>query len=391
MTNWSSVFFQPNSHRFTVALIFLLLLLVGAVGVAREVLKATGDLLPEEEIVRLQLASPESCLFSEYGKQNEAFYKFELYRAIRPDIAVIGSSRVLEMNQREFTRPFVNLGRVMTDIKRGESAVVQLLNIHKPKFILIGIDQYWFNPNWDEAGVDKVKLVRADHNDPRAILRLMTFIAEHGLWLEAWRALQRGPECHFGISAKKFLSGYDAHGYRHNGHFLTSAKTPEDAKFAFTLHKIATGDRRFEPGHNVSDSQFAYLVKMTKALEEAGVPYLIYFQPYPPKIQAAMDQRGGFEYLEELKSRLSSANMHFFEPAFIHSDCDYIDGFHIGDAGGARQLAALTEEDPRLREFIDMGEIRKVGATSNSPMFYSAEIFHLKPADFLRLGCRWGH
>lgn len=379
-----------KARRFVIAVLLLLTTLLGLTVLAREILVRTGDFMAEADIVRFQREAGKPCMFSEYGKQNEALYKFELYRAAKPDIVALGSSRVLELNARQFSKSFVNLGRVMTDIKRGDSAVEELLKVHKPKFMLIGLDQYWFNPNWSEAGVAKVKLTPSDPNDPRAIMRLLGLVVSEGLWSDVWRALRLGPECQLGISAKRYLSGYAADGYRYYGHMLTSGEAAEDKNLAMTLGRIKDGTRRFERGDSVSQSQFNYLLEMHARLDREAIPHLFYFPAFAPTAQKAMEEDGGYGYLPALMAKMKASGLPFAEtndPAL--ADCDFLDGFHLGDAAQARALGILAQADPRLIPFINATEVSRLSAPGMKPVQYLTEDFGLKAFDYLGLGCAW--
>ncbi len=381
---------SSNPRRYVIAVLALLALLLGLTVLARQVLIGTGDFMPEAEIVRFQQDAGKPCMFSEFGKQNEALYKFEIYRAVKPDIIALGSSRVLEMNQRQFNKPFVNLGRVLTDIKRGQSAVEQLLAIHKPKFMLIGLDQYWFNPNWDEAGVAKVKLTPSDPNDPRAILRLISLLVKESLWQVGRKALWNGPECHLGLSAKRYLAGYAADGYRYYGELLTTGQRAEDANFAMSLGRIRDGNRRFEKSPVISPAQFAYLLSMHETLQQAGVDHVFYFPTFAPTVTAAMEKDGGYGYIADLEAAINKAGLPFVAtPDPDLADCDFIDGFHAGDAAQARQLKIIAAGDSRFAPFLQQGEIGRMSKPGMMPTQYLKDDFGLKPRDYLELGCSW--
>ncbi len=381
---------SSNPRRYVIAVLALLALLLGLTVLARQVLIGTGDFMPEDEIVRFQHHAGKPCMFSEFGKQNEAFYKFEIYRSIKPDIIALGSSRVLEMNQRQFSKPFVNLGRVLTDIKRGQSAVEQLLAIHKPKFMLIGLDQYWFNPNWDEAGVAKVKLTPSDPNDPRAILRLISLLVNQSMWHDGWKALWNGPECHLGLSAKRYLAGYAADGYRYYGELLTAEKQSEDVNFGMTLGRIRNANRRFEKSQVISPQQFAFLLTMHERLQQAGVNHVFYFPTFAPTVTAAMEKDGGFGYIADLETAIRKAGLPFVAtPDPDLADCDFIDGFHAGDAAQARQLKIIAAGDSRLAPFLQQDEIGRMSKPGMLPTQYLKDDLGLKPKDYLELGCGW--
>lgn len=75
-------------------------------------------------------------------------YRFALLRAREPDVAVIGSSRVLTFRQELFGVRIVNMGLTASSAEQMEGAVRELLQTRKPRAVLLGVGHYWGNPAW---------------------------------------------------------------------------------------------------------------------------------------------------------------------------------------------------------------------------------------------------
>ena len=83
--------FNSNPRTFVVAFLLLLAATAGFALFARHAFTATGDLVAETKAVEMQRASPAPCIYSDYGKGNEDYYKLTLYKAAKPDIVYVAS------------------------------------------------------------------------------------------------------------------------------------------------------------------------------------------------------------------------------------------------------------------------------------------------------------
>lgn len=381
--------FNSNPRTFVVAFLLLLAATAGFALFARHAFTATGDLVAETKAVEMQRASPAPCIYSDYGKGNEDYYKLTLYKAAKPDIVVLGSSRVLEMNSRFFSSSFLNLGRLLVNIDTAGDTLKTILDIHTPKLMLIGLDQYWFNPNW-VSNEPSLKIAPVDPDNPAITSRLIGFVARENLWSDLAQSLFSSPGCHFGISARHFLSGFAADGSRYYGELLTAGEPPEDVKFRKTLRRMKTGDGRFTRAAEVSQERFERLRQLDAQLTRAGVEHVFYFPPFAPSISAAMAEDGGYGYVQKLDGMMREAKLPYVSlDGLKRADCDFLDGFHVGDATDARILQHLAQEDARVRAVVNAGEVARVAAEGAVPLTYLTEDFKLPMRDFLQLGCTW--
>ena len=94
-------------------------------------------------------ASGRFALFGSGVSQDFVDYKLQLYAALRPDIAAVGSSRVMQFRGAWFRRPFCNMGGVAGNLAVLRSTVDAMLRLHRPRAVILGLDFWWFLPQWE--------------------------------------------------------------------------------------------------------------------------------------------------------------------------------------------------------------------------------------------------
>ena len=103
-----------------------------------------------------------------------------------------------------------------------------------------------------------------------------------------------------------------------------------------------------------------------------------------------MAEDGGYGYVQKLDGMMREAKLPYVSlDGLKRADCDFLDGFHVGDATDARILQHLAQEDARVRAAVNAGEVARVAAGGAVPLTYLAEDFKLPMRDFLQLGCTW--
>ena len=120
---------------------FLTLAVLGGVGLlvlapyAAWWLHASGD-TAVERAVAAQADARKTGRFALFGSgvsQDFVDYKLRLYAAIKPDIAAVGSSRVMQFRGAWFRKPFCNMGGVAGNLAVLRSTVDAMLRIHRPQ------------------------------------------------------------------------------------------------------------------------------------------------------------------------------------------------------------------------------------------------------------------
>ena len=106
-------------------------------------LKNAGEYEPVSRIVQRQLA--QGGLYNS-GVSNLTYrYKLALYHQVKPEIAVMGSSRAMQFQGYPFQAGFVNLGGATSSIAEARILARDMAARHTPEIIIVVIDYWWFN------------------------------------------------------------------------------------------------------------------------------------------------------------------------------------------------------------------------------------------------------
>src|ERR1700722_4483896 len=108
----------------------------------------SGELLSDKDIADKQLASEKNCIVGLATRNSGYYYKQEMYRKIKPEILILGSSRVMQYRKEFFSRSMLNAGGAMNSINEGFSFVTDSFNEVAPKVLIMGLDYWWFSANY---------------------------------------------------------------------------------------------------------------------------------------------------------------------------------------------------------------------------------------------------
>ena len=235
---------------------FLTLLLLGLAGLlllapyAAWWLHASGDAAVERAVAAQ--ASGRFALFGSGVSQDFVDYKLQLYAALRPDIAAVGSSRVMQFRGAWFRRPFCNMGGVAGNLAVLRSTVDAMLRLHRPRAVILGLDFWWFLPQWEAEPFQEVPPTAGSYNYGFASLKKpWQWLLEGKISLRELAAPLLGlagsgfREDRFGIMAQQTDDGFGPDGSWYATAEVTGQKPPLDFQFRDTLAQVAQGSRAF--------------------------------------------------------------------------------------------------------------------------------------------------
>jgi hypothetical protein len=388
---------SPGVARFLTAMAIPCLVVAALLGLAYYILIANREDVTPAEAAALQAKSGGiygSALFYRPG-----LYKLALYAENPADIVVIGSSRSMEFRAEGFAAPMINLGGNGATIAEAEAVIDRMLEIRRPKALLLIIDYWWFNDLRSDEAAHSNKL--GDTNFTlRQLLMPIDWVSEGsatvaGLLSPRRTALDGGPL--IGVFANQSHTGFDRYGAYHYVGELTGRLKPYDVKFKATLKRIERGrkDSKLAINAPFSEEMFAQFQALIAKLRASGVTPILAIPPVAPPVYDAMQKRDGPLLNELLVQRLRAAGetvFDFHNPATLGGDaCEFLDGYHPGQVTALRMLrgirsgladrpdvAALIRPETELTALIDANAGH--GALSGPPMTG-------KEVDFLKLGC----
>lgn len=349
--------------------------------------------LPIHDVVGYQIAEASernrTCLFYS-GLHNYSFdHKMELYAQWRPEVLVLGSSRVLQLRAEFFSGSMVNAGRSMPSIYHGYHFLAGALEIAPPRILLLGIDPWWFNPAFQKPVIPIEQPGRFTEKQPNPALKLIFNALKGKLGLaDIAHARQR---CHIGASAIRRNAGFDAFGSYWYTDVITGQTPSNDPAFTDTLDRMAKGNRRFEYGAAVPEAHFENLRKMIDLAERAGVEVRLFLPPFAPSVARRFDEMGErYAYFVGLRQRLVEdfGAVDFTDPASLGVNaCEFIDGFHAGPVVYARLLRELAKESGSLEALIATDRLHEISAMEGQVSVSLERVTALPRTDFLNLGC----
>ncbi len=391
---------RDRYRRFLIVLVVPIVLLLPAGFANWLFLHNAGELTPIEAVAQIQ--QDEGGLYGTALHPNVYPYKLELYRARRPAVVAIGSSRVLQFRQHHFARPFTNLGRTVNYPAEAVKLVRDMLAISTPEVVLFGIDHYWLNPAFTTAPNFRTHDLRGGDLNPDALVTPFNWLVDGRIDAAAYRAFVAGtvPRAPNGAPLLGVQAIFDGAGFGPDGswyydHYIYGRRLPEDPEFRDTLRRIATGTAQFRYGDEIDPQRVRDLRTAIDVLRDAGVRVVTFVPPMATPVRAAMGALGdAYAYAEPARAAiadLDTVHADFLDATSIGvSDCEFIDGFHVGDVGAARLLGALANmPDSPLSNYIDANAIDETIKANAGHA--SADRRHRRNGeheiDFLALGC----
>ncbi|MDR3358924.1 MAG: hypothetical protein LBN96_08790 [Desulfovibrio sp.] len=353
--------------------ILLLLGVVGLVFVAPYTclwLYKSGDVAVERAVGAQ--ASGTFALFGSGVSQDFVDYKLRLYEAVKPEIAVVGSSRVMQFRGAGFRRPFVNVGGTAGNLPVLRSTLEAMLRVHKPKAVILGLDFWWFMPRWNRDPFEEVPPTGGSYNYGFESLK------KPWAWLldgkispaELFAPLRGGfRDTRFGVMAQQTDDGFGPDGSWYYTGEITGRRHPFDFRFHDTLKQVSHGIKAFywaDAGEQAPAAEHLdALAEIYCRLRARDIEVFVFIAPVAERVLTAMREREKFyPHLFGLRKALLERGidaLDLTDPRFLGSgDCEFVDGFHGGEVTYMRILRAMADRWPALLAYVGMERIDAV-------------------------------
>lgn len=247
------------------------------------------------------------------------------------DVLVLGSSRVMQFRDIHFpsAAKFYNLGLAATDLHSCLEVLEQIPD-STTKLLIIGIDHWWMNSNWDPTPD------QANPTSTNSILKSIFYFTKD-LPTIATRTSRDGA---IGIDAIFYDNYFRPDGSRYYGeaiNFLNEfGYQKNDSGFQHTFERIELGIHRFEPCLTTSYSHAQMLAQIAQEAKSKARHTIYFLPPFAPSVNEAMIRSGNYPgfYQNDWQSIILSedSTSEFFDFSDAESeDSEYFDGFHGGE------------------------------------------------------------
>jgi hypothetical protein len=324
-------------------------------------------------------------------------YKRARYELTRPDLLVLGSSRVTQFRAGMVPSVrFYNAALAATSLAEAETFLRTALPRHRPKAVVLGLDPWWFSPQWARQSPDHAMNAGAAEME----IPWRTVLAN---------ALSKGTDPHFLASLKGtpmatdplggrrtvgYMASYQASGFRPDGSrqygeqlilrqpYFDQAGFGWRNDFRYYREKVRSISDRFAYVGPLSDQAEANLRTVIRLCREQGVGLVLFLPPLAhavwQEIQDVPAQRDYFARFEAATTRIAAEegvelfNMHDLAGLGM-SDRQTIDDIHVDEPSTAAALLRMANESAVLQAVIPAADRAGLRALLARPEAWATE------------------
>ena len=367
----------------------------------------SGD-VAVERAVKAQ-SKGDFAIFGSGVSQDFVDYKLQLYAQVKPDVIALGSSRVMQFRAPYFRSSFLNIGGTAGNLPVLRSTLDAMLKVHRPKAVLLGLDFWWFMPQWNPDPFAQEPPTSGSYTyGIESLKKPWTWLLEgkmslHDLIAPLLPASLGGFRSNrYGIMAQQTDDGFGSDGSWYYTGESTGQKRPFDYQFSDTLSQIRHGIKAFYRASPLPDSidaggiSSAHLdafVEIYCRLTARGIPVFVFISPLSIRaVDALRQDEKSYPHLFELRNALLARGidaMDFTDPrSFASNDCEFFDGFHGGEVTYARMLRDMADRWPMLLRHVNMEKIQStIREWRGHALVFDERVTSRPEIDFMNFNC----
>jgi len=336
------------------------------------VLYAAGELTPDATIVSRDASSIGSFVVGVAYTNPICYLDLHLDIAKNPTVLVLGSSRVQQFRSTFFD-PGVNVFTAPTCVQKIGHLAQFLQDIpanENPKVLIIGLDQKFFDPNYDNLSPDNINDLLTQ---PTPALDALS------KWSEVYRDYWKGK---FSIASlihpSSSLIGlsaitYDA-GFRQDGSYDLGGSTVY-ATGDNTLSLVETGTDGFEYSNAVSQGALGVLDSILAEAKSRNIYVIGFLPPFAPTVyQALVSMPDQYGYLAPLPADVGAifkkygfGFYNFTDPASVGiTQTEMQDGVHSTERGSLLMFEQMVKTNPMLSQYASYARVKNALASTTA-------------------------
>ena len=308
-----------------------------------------------------------------YQENNYGYLKWlSIVENKKNEIIVLGSSRVLSFRKEMFQSSFYNAGYTIHSIGDFKVFLESLPEDKYPSYLIIGLDQWMFNINWNSGvvkGRPKYSWANSFSKYPKPNIHFSVYKdlikGKYGLNVITNNSLTNK----IGLNALVSNTGFRNDGSILYGQqiskLINNDSTANDYKFNNTFDRVKNGNNRFQFGGSINDMAINELIKLLSFCKNSNINVIGFVPPFANSVYNEMINSNNYFYINDLEKRLSKIfNEYDYEfynyPSGNYcnsNDNEFIDGFHGGDLVYANILIDMLKKQSILNEVSNVNKL----------------------------------
>lgn len=288
----------------------------------------------------------------------DPYLKAEKAKRVKSDILILGTSRTMQFRSFFFNPAysFYNAGGGITHIHELYNFLI--CTQVKPQLLIIGLDQYFFNPYWKN-----INILSTNYEYKSS---LITVLLRN--MLKIYKRLIKGEIKLSSLNDNRnigFLARTKGDGFRIDGSYfynqiINCPYSSKDYMFHNTYANIKEGSHRFEYSDSIDCNSIKVLNKLLSYCHNHSIKVVAYLPPYAPSVMKYMNRTGMYSYLYQIYPALLPLFKHYDYSLFDFSDgniigsmdTEFLDGFHGSEKTYLRMLIEMTKQDNTLLPYL---------------------------------------
>jgi hypothetical protein len=334
------------------------------------ILKRTGENLTI--IDDLLLSDKQYLVGYSYNQSNIGYIKhYVLCNKSKFDIVALGSSRVLQFREEMFNKPFYNAGFSVKGIKDFNRFLNSIPPDKYPKYLIIGLDQWMFNANWDQLNGTKSKKDWWDnYNYYPSFSVIKNVYSDIIAGKYSFKIKKMNNELiKIGLNAIVNNKGIRKDGSRNYGSqihkLLKHDKTVKDYLYQDTYNRIKQGNMRFQYCEEVNMDAFYELETFLSFCKKNNIYVIAIIPPYANAVYKKMTKTSRYKYLNKIyptiKPLFNEFNYELYNYPTVQdansNDKETLDGFHGGELTYTKIIKDILSKHSKLNKVADKEKI----------------------------------
>jgi hypothetical protein len=354
-----------------------------------------------EDIINRQINN--RSIYGAAFNGNTFQYKLSLIKKINPEVIALGSSTVMSLEEKIFSKKFINAGGTMNNLDEGILFIDELKkNQIKPKLLIINVDFWWFNKiysdydfknfNYHNNKVDNFNLATLYSFNKSLFLGEIPAETVKYFFQNKYMNNKYNNLDSLGLTALVKGAGFRHDGSYDRGNLFSGADYSDDEQFLNTKNRIKNENARFQIGEYPDEQQLNKLEILINKVEEMKINYVILVPPLANSVHSIIDKNPKYSYIEKtflyLEKKYEQKFLNFFNP--LKSDtnnCEFIDGFHAGSNTFAKIFFNISSETMSVFLLKKEKLVLLIKKNNNTAQLIENREKNFQEVDFLRINC----
>jgi hypothetical protein len=264
-----------------------------------------------------------------------------------------------------FSSSFYNAGFTIESILDFKPFMEGIHHSKYPKMIIISLDQWMFNSNWDamEKPRKPKDYCKTSYQFIPSVGVLKMTLKDISKRKYRLKDLLNDEEtCKIGLQAKVNNKGFRNDGSMTEGSDiqkrLNNDQTLEDFGFRNTLKRIELGINRFERGDTLNTKSLKVLDEFLSFCHQHQIEVISFLPPFAQSVNEALEKSGRHNYIANIEKAVRPIVENYgfelwnFQHLNLHgiSDKDMIDGFHGGEQVHVKMLLHMLGNNSIIKK-----------------------------------------